>query len=407
MKKTMLLLLPILLIWIFASRLSACTTAVVSGKGTPDGRPLLFKHRDTKKPDNKLMFFADGKYPYIGLVNTDDSLSTQIWAGCNSAGFAVMNAASYNLNTNDTTRIKDREGFLMKTALQTCATLKDFETLLDTLPKPLGVEANFGVIDAQGGAAYYETGNFNYSKIDVNDPAVAPFGYVIRTNYSFTGERDEGYGYIRYAAAQDLFDTVAATNAITPEFLIQKVSRCLKHGLTQIDLTQSLPRDSNTPCFVPFEDYISRFSSASTVVVQGVKPEESVDGTTLWTVLGFQLCSVAVPVWLSGGAPLPPVLTGQPGDTAPLCDMALQLKKRCFPIQRGSGNKYLNLTAVLNEEQSGIFQKLQPLEAQIFQETQRRMVNWRKKGMPPQEIQRFYRWLDKTIRAEYQRKFDL
>ena len=25
----------------------ACTSAVVSGKATPDGRPLLWKHRDT------------------------------------------------------------------------------------------------------------------------------------------------------------------------------------------------------------------------------------------------------------------------------------------------------------------------------------------------------------------------
>ena len=35
----------------------ACTTAIVSGKGTPDGRPLLLKHRDTSFDQNKLMFF--------------------------------------------------------------------------------------------------------------------------------------------------------------------------------------------------------------------------------------------------------------------------------------------------------------------------------------------------------------
>ena len=55
-------------------------------------------------------------------------------------------------------------------------------------------EANFGVIDAQGGAAYYETTNFSFTKIDANDPVVAPFGYLIRTNYSFTGTADDGYG---------------------------------------------------------------------------------------------------------------------------------------------------------------------------------------------------------------------
>ena len=43
----------------------------------------------------------------------------------------------------------------------------------------------------------------NLSKFDVNDPAVAPNGYLIRTNYSVAGEENKGYGYIRYATATD------------------------------------------------------------------------------------------------------------------------------------------------------------------------------------------------------------
>jgi hypothetical protein len=50
----------------------------------------------------------------------------------------------------------------MKIALRQCGTVEDFETLLHNLPKPLGVEANFGVIDAYEGAALYETDNFTY-----------------------------------------------------------------------------------------------------------------------------------------------------------------------------------------------------------------------------------------------------
>jgi hypothetical protein len=76
--------------------------------------------------------------------------------------------------------------------------------MLETLPKPLGVEANFGVIDANGGAAYYETANYKFEKFDANDPTVAPDGYLIRTNYSFSGEENKGLGYIRYATAADL-----------------------------------------------------------------------------------------------------------------------------------------------------------------------------------------------------------
>ena len=389
------------------SVLFACTTAIVSGKFTPDGRPLLFKHRDTGKLQNKLMFFTDGKYEYIGLVNSEDSLGNEIWAGCNSAGFAIMNSASYNLNLNDTTNLKDREGFVMKQALKSCATLEDFESLLKKLPKPLGVEANFGIIDAKGGAAYYETGNFDFLKIDANDPTVAPFGYIIRTNYSFARNQDKGYGYIRYSTAEELFYQAAAANDLTFEFIIKRVSRCLKHSLTTIDLTESIPKNDDKPQFVGFQDFIPRYSSASTVVVQGVRADESPEFATMWTILGFQLCSVAVPTWVKGRNPLPEILKADETGNAPLCDMALTLKKKCFPIQRGSGSRYLNLSALLNRDATGILQKLKPLEFRILKETDKKLKTWRKNGIEPTEIQKYYHWLDETVMAEYEHLFGL
>ncbi len=51
-----------MLILIMYACTAACTTAIISGKFTPDGRPLLFKHRDTSFKQNKLMYFNDGKY---------------------------------------------------------------------------------------------------------------------------------------------------------------------------------------------------------------------------------------------------------------------------------------------------------------------------------------------------------
>lgn len=48
----------------------------------------------------------------------------------------------------------DREGYLMSIALKHCRTVADFETLLTKLPRPLGVEANFGVIDSHGDGAF-------------------------------------------------------------------------------------------------------------------------------------------------------------------------------------------------------------------------------------------------------------
>jgi hypothetical protein len=401
MKRLHLVFMMIALIICAAADLSACTTAVVSGRFTPDGRPLLFKHRDTGHLQNKLMFFTDGKYSYIGVVNSDGDSGSEVWQGTNSAGFAIMNSASYNLNIGDETELKDREGEVMKLALQSCATVDEFEQLLRDLPKPLGVEANFGCIDAHGGAAYFEVGQRDVTKYDVNDPKVAPFGYIIRTNYSFTRDQDEGYGYIRYQNAENLIYAAAGSGDLTFRFILQQVSRCLKHSLTGTDLWSIKPEKAEPATFVWFEDYIPRPSSASTTVIHGVKPGESPGFTTMWNILGFQLCTPAIPVWIEGGDHLPSILVADAGENAPLCDMAMQLKKKILPITRGSGRRYLNLAFLINVEGSGILQKIRPLEDRILDRTDEVMEQWRESGMRQKEIEKFYDWVNETVSSAY------
>jgi hypothetical protein len=392
-------------ILILSSSALPCTTAIVSGKCTVDGRPILLKHRDSDYMQNRLMFFRDGKYEYIGLVNSSDTAGTEVWAGCNSTGFAIMNSADYNLNTNDTTAAKDGEGILMKKALQSCATVDEFEQFLRSLPRPSGVEANFGVIDANGGAAYFETGNFTSTKFDANDLKVAPFGYLIRTNYAFTGNRDNDFGLIRYRTADELFYTAANTHSLSFDFILKNVPRCLKHSLTKTDLAQNLPAQSAPEKFVWFQDFIPRFSSTASVVIQGVTPGESPSLTTMWTILGFPLSSIALPLWVTGSDKMPSLLTADASGNAPICSMALKLKQRCFPIERESGKSYLNLAAVMNNANDGILQKLLPLEDRIIREANARMTTWRKKGTTGNEIRTFYRWMDETVPAEYEKMF--
>lgn len=130
----------------------ACTSAIVSGKLTANGRPLMWKNRDTNDLNNRVerIVAHDGLMEFVALFDARDLRDTAAWMGFNEAGFAIMNTASYNLNGNDGVKNMDREGELMRYALERCKTVDDFERLLQTLPKPLGVEANFGVIDARG-----------------------------------------------------------------------------------------------------------------------------------------------------------------------------------------------------------------------------------------------------------------
>ncbi len=385
----------------------SCTSFIISGKYTADGRPILYKNRDTGTLDNAVVFFTDGRYPYIGLVDSKNSWKDEVWGGYNSAGFAIMNTAAYNNNTGDTTKLADREGIVMKLALQQCATLADFEKMLTGLPKPLGVDANFGVIDAQGGAAYYETGNFGFKKIDANDPAMAPNGYLIRTNYSFTGKPDEGGGYIRFAAATEALFMAASQKKLEPQFLLNSISRNLKHALTGVDLRENLARDNSKADFRNFEDFIPRNSTASVIMVVGAANGDDPSATMAWMVAGFPLTAVAVPVWVSAGKNLPWVISMKENTHSPLCDAAMMLKNRLFPITRGSGFKYMNVAALINADNTGIMQRLTPVENEIFRKTSELMALMPSGKVQNEKIREHYKWLDTYIIQSYKELFGI
>ena len=164
----------------------ACTTAVISGKATVDGRPLLWKNRDTSQIHNEVVLFEDGTLRAIGVVNAGSRKS--IYMGVNEAGFCIENSLSKDLRISETT-----EGFtngrLMKRALETCKTIADFQKLLDqTNQTGRRTAANFGVIDADGGAALFETGPKSYTMFDANDATDAPHGYIVRSNFATTAQ---------------------------------------------------------------------------------------------------------------------------------------------------------------------------------------------------------------------------
>ncbi len=387
-----------------------CTSAVVSGKYTSSGRPLLWKNRDTKAVNNKVVYFNYGKYPFVGVVNSGDTLNRSVWMGMNSAGFAIINTVSYNLNLADTgIEQSGHEGMLMKAALAYCGSLEDFEHMLDTMAKPTRMTTNLGVIDAYGGAAYYELGFFGYTKLDANDPKVAPLGYIVHTNYSFTGEQGVGAGYIRYTTIEREFRDAALRNELSARFILQEGSRCLKHSLTGVDLSVPDQEDPAREKMVWFEDFIPRKSSVAAVVIEGVKPGEDPSLTTMWTVMGFPLTSVVIPVWITPNGRLPSLLQydSQLKDS-PMCNMALQLKERCYPVRWGSSaRKYINIHALVNRDHTGIMQVIRPLEDRIFDATEEQLSLWHKTGIREKEVTGFYSWVETKILELYGKHFDV
>ena len=50
----------------------ACSSAVISGKVTPDGRPLLWKNRETGYLKNHMAYVKGEKYDFVADVNSDN-----------------------------------------------------------------------------------------------------------------------------------------------------------------------------------------------------------------------------------------------------------------------------------------------------------------------------------------------
>lgn len=349
MKKRLILVLMAIIGVMMAA--DACTSAIVSGKLTANGRPLMWKNRDTNDLNNRVERIKghDGLLEFVALFDARDLRDTAAWMGFNEVGFAIMNTASYNLNGNDGVKEMDREGELMRYALERCKTVDDFEGLLKSLPKPLGVEANFGVIDAQGNGAYFETGNFKYVKFDLAD---APDGILTRTNYSYSGVKDKGMGYVREKNEKTLLAPHVASQDITPAVFTEELSRTFYNSLIGKDYTRS------GDTWIVDQDFIPRRISSASVVIEGILPGENPRLTTMWIALGYPPCAEVFPVWV-GDDGVPVELTGTTADNHSVqCDKVNKRKAEVFPVERGNGKQYLNLSKLYDNEGTGYCQVL-------------------------------------------------
>lgn len=376
-----------------------CTSVIVSAKASKDGRPMIFKNRDTGALNNICIERQGPKYRYIGLANAQDTIPEEIWGGHNEKGFAIINTANYNLNKKN--EKEEYEGVIMRIALGECATLEDFEALLDKRQRPLCVNTNFGVMDAHGGCAYYEVGNDGYIKYDANNPAVAPHGYLLRTNYGFSGDQSRNEGSERFLAITEFMQDAYANQQIEATYLVTHIPRYARHGMTHIDLHDYMPLSENDTTMMPFRDYIPRYSTASCILVQGVTDEESACLTTSWMYVGYPLTTVCVPIIINPTGTLPQTFIHQADGKSWLATTGLQLKKHLFPYTVSNGKDYINVAYLYNKNGTGIQQKIQPMEEKIILRAQEVITKMRKKNAVTTDLTSYYKWVDKFIRKHF------
>ena len=316
----------------------ACTSVIISSKVTANRCPVMIKNRDTGELNNRMEYFKGPRYSFIGLVNSP-SKNNEVWSGTNSAGFSIMNTASYNIKDDGIPYSEmDKEGELMYKALGVCQNLADFEYFLDTLPKPYLVEANFGIIDAMGGAAYYEVNNYKWIKFDVNEEEK---GYRVVTNFSESGRPEDYEGWERYLTASDFMNNLKKNKEgrydVDHNVLFEGISRSYSHKLLGIENLKGKK-------YAVDQDFIPRKSTSASTVFEGVQKGDDPKYTVMWTILGYPACSVSIPLMVWNCDIIPSYMKkSEEGDNSVLCEIALQIKKDyVFNLKVSNGNKYFN-----------------------------------------------------------------
>lgn len=363
--------------------LEECTAGVASGKATTDGRPLLWKTRDASALHNEVIWNTSGKYRFVSVITAGSPESS--WMGVNEKGFAIINTQSSDLTP---AKSGPGNGELMAEALGTCATVEEFEALLKATNVPgRRTATNFGVIDATGAAAFFETAGHRYWRYDA---ANTEKGYILRTNFAIHGARDSlherPYSMDRYLETDQLMLGFYRTGGIDFKEIVKSQVRSFgnaKGNLVPLPITGSY--DGHPAGYYPNNSSINRNSSVSFAVIQGVLSGEDPRLSTMWTILGQPSSGILVPYWPVG--PTPAAADGP--ETAPLDDVANEIRSELYAepgpkAVAGNGTAqrplFINTWDLRDENGNGIWKITLPVEDSIVAESQRRLAVWRASG---------------------------
>lgn len=355
----------------------ACTIGAFSKCATTSQKPILWKNRDVSNPDQAVFFFPDTPYQYLGLVYAGDS--TRVWAGINEKGFAIINSNSANIGPGADSGPDD--GAIMKYALKTCTSIQEFAYFLDsTNHTGRRVPANFGVFDSTGEATIFEAGGYQYQRFDASKESL---GFILRANYSMSGDTTQRTGHRRYLRGMELVQKGYEQGVLDAQYIIQRVSRDIGGpGFDPYPLPFQDTFGSYPFGFLPTTASINRYRTRACVVIVGAK--------MMWTILGEPCVGIALPLFLAAKA-VPNLVSG-PG-VPKICDWAKRMRARIYV------GTDLGINTFLLAE---IYQKFLPCETELFAITENRLNHWQNQLPASSEILAFEDSLAQRIVEVYE-----
>ncbi len=342
----------------------ACTIGVASGDVTASGRALLWKTRDIASyPQNYLDWNEESEYGFLYVRDLRDSLA---WMGVNEKGFCIAN--SYVEREIDDRPIFNN-GSLIFHLLGNCATISEMDSILDTLNISEQVlSGNFGVIDSTGAAAMYE---ISWTEVEKYDTMESSEGYIIRTNFSLISGGSNGIE--RYNRSQQIISNLVNENRLKTSNLLQEHFR-------------DFSDENSEPVTVPFydrwnldrpwgyiktNDSICRGIAASTAIFEGVLPNEPVQSTAMYALLGNPATSVFLPYFPIGMPPHQATsLTGMQ-----LTTRANEIKNLLYNFPENS--YYIDSFNLLQSDSTRVFDQILPFDAGMVAETYSFLEEWR------------------------------
>ncbi len=316
---------------------SACTVGCANGSATIDGRPMMWKMRDTSDGRQQLVCSPGEPYDFIGVRTEGGS----IFMGLSESGVCTGNAVVGGGNTSE----------VMQYIFRNFNTMDQIRTYFSGITT---VGGNLPFIDAAGNASLFELNKdswwLEYDTMDPNREAQGLLGLVVRANEFHNhpdGTDDLSIGG-RYESGTYNINGLADACELSVETVTQ--------GNAEPNMGFEYAR------YGPGRDYndICRSTNRSFIAVHGVLPDEDPALSTMWFLCGNANYAIAVPTWVMVSNIPAPLASGD------LYVRALSLY--------GAGNEMTTQESVI------------PAEAHMFDVVMNELLPvWRSIGAPPLE----------------------